>query len=281
MTVVVRVLLLVLAAASVASASSSVKGTVVDLNGQSLMAAKVLLLNPVDQKVLYETTVVQGSFRFESVAPQSYFVSIHSRGFREYADSVSVAQEQAADMGRLTMSIGRLEEWFGGEPTLSAEYLVDSHVRTLAGIRLMTVCEYMNIRSQAPISYSWVGVTIIGILERTPQGSYLRQSCPDSLRSGDYSWLNAIALEEVAGSSSIPGRPNWVESLHPTRPIDEELDPRDRKAHWAAFFGRLQTREKLVAVPCGDGKQCAYGFGAISAPARLLYQKWYDFGGTD
>ena len=280
MPVVIRILLLVLVVVSAASASSSVKGTVVDPNGQSIFEARVLLLNPVDQKVLYETRVERGTFRFDTVAAQSYFINVKALGFREHADSVSVAQDQAVDMGRIIVSLGRVEEWFGGEPTWSAEDLVDAHVRTLAGIRLMTVCEYMNIRSQAPISYSWVGVTIIGILERTPQGSFLRQTCPDSLRSGDYSWPNAIALEEIAGSNSIPASPNWVESLHPTRPIDEELDPRDRKGHWAAFYGRLETRDKLVAVPCGNGKQCAYGFGAISAPARLLYQKWYDFGGT-
>ena len=293
----VRLLFLALVVASAASASSSVTGTVVDPYGQSFMTARVRLLNPADQKILYETDVSQGTFRIEPIAPQSYFVIIRAQGFMEYTDGVSVAQGQAADMGRLTLRIGLVvESRFenrgiavvpapGAEPSptppLPEPEFVDAHVRILAGVPVMTVCEYLDLRSQAPLSYSWVGVTIIGILERTPQGSFLRQSCRDSLRSGDHSWPNAIALEEIAGSVSIPGRPNWVESLHPTRPMDEELDSRDRKAHWAAFFGRLQTREKLVAVPCGDGKQCAYGFGAISAPARLLYRKWYDFGATD
>jgi P pilus assembly chaperone PapD len=105
---VIRVLLLVLVAASAASASSSVKGTVVDPNGQSFSGAKVLLLNPVDQKVLYETVVVQGTFRIEPVAPQSYFINIKALAFREHADAVSVAQDQAVDMGRITISIGLL-----------------------------------------------------------------------------------------------------------------------------------------------------------------------------
>ena len=173
----IRILLLVLVVASAASASSSITGTVVDEAGNSI-PARVLLSNPVDQKVLYATEALRGTFRFEPVAPQSYFVSVQAQGFREYADSVSVAQNQPADMGRITLRIGRLEEWFGGEPTLTAEYLVDAHVRTLAGIRLMTVCEYMNIRSKAPLSYSWVGVTIIGMTGADAAGQFVAAIVP-------------------------------------------------------------------------------------------------------
>ena len=276
----IRILLLVLVAASVASASSSVKGTVVDSNGQSFSGARVVLLNPVDQKVLYETTVVQGTFRIESIAPQSYFLGIQTPGFREYSDAVSVAQDEAVDMGRITMSLGRLEEWFGGEPTLSAEDLVDAHVRTVFGYRVMTVCEYLNLRSKAPLSYGF-GVILIGILVETPQGSWLRQTCRDSLRSGDYPWPNGIALEAKPGYQNIPGNLDWANFLpHLARPSNEELDPRDREGRWVAFFGPLRTRDKLVVVPCGNGKQCGYGFGAISAPALLLYQKSHELGGT-
>jgi hypothetical protein len=280
MAVVTRILFLVFVAASVASATSSVKGIVVDPKGGPISGASVLLLDPVDLKVLYETKVVRGTFRIDPIAPQSYFINIKALGFREYADSVSVAQEQAVDMGRITLSLGRLEEWFGGEPTLSAEDLVDAHVRTVFGYRVMTVCEYLNLRSATPLSYGF-GVILIGILVETPQGSWLRQSCRDSLRSGDYSWPNAIALEPKPGYQNIPGNLDWANFLpHLARPSNEELDPKDREGRWVAFFGPLQTRGKLVAIPCGNGRQCAYGFGTISAPALLLYQKSHEFGGT-
>jgi hypothetical protein len=114
----IRTLFLALMAIFVASANSSVKGTVVDVTGKSVFLAQVQLLDPVDQKVLYETRVGPDGFRIEPVAPQSY-------------------------------------------------------------------------------------------------------------------------------------------------------------------FGRLQTRERLAAVPCGSGKLCGYGYGAISAPARLLYQSWHDFGAAN
>jgi hypothetical protein len=251
---------------------------VVDSTGRSFSDAKVRLLNPADQKVLYETKVVQGVFRIEPVAPQSYFVSIQLIGFREYAAAVSVGQDQSVDMGRIAMRFERPEEWIGGEPLFSAEDLADAHLPTVFGYRVMTVCEYLKIRSVAPLSYV-LGVIVIGILVQTPQGSYLRQSCPESLRSGDYSWPNAIALEEYPGRRSIGGRVDWADFLpHLSRPSAEELDPRDREGRWAAFLGTLQTRGNLVAIPCGSGQYCAYGYGAISAPARLLYQVWHDFG---
>ena len=287
-----RILLLVLAAASVASASSSVKGTVVDEDGNSV-PARVLLLNPVDQKVLYATDALQGTFRIESVAPQSYFVDIRTQGFPGYTDAVSVAQDQAVDMGRITLYVWRVRsrfEYRGVQvvvdsepwptPSLPEPEYVDAHVRAVLGFPKMTVCEYLNLRSVAPIWYP-EGAVVIGILVVTPQGSYLRQSCRDTLRSGDYSWPNAIALEVDEGSRNFHGRLNWSAFLpYLTRPSDKELDPRDREGRWAAFFGRLETTDKLVAVPCGSGKQCAYGFGAISAPAQLIYSNRYVFGGT-
>jgi hypothetical protein len=253
---------------------------VVDPKGGAVSVGSVLLLDPVDLRVLYETEVVHGTFRFEPVAPQSYFLSVKTPGFREYSDSVSVAQDAAVDVGRITLILGRLEEWFGGKPELSAEDLVDSQVRTVLGYRVMTVCEYLRMRSVVPLSYGF-GAILIGILVETPQGSYLRQSCHESLRSGDYSWPNAIALEVKPWSKSIPGHLDWADFLpHLRRPSDEELDPGDRNGRWAAFFGPLQTRGNLVSMSCGSGKRCANGYGAISAPARLLYQQSYDFGAT-
>jgi len=275
---VIRLLFMVLVAASAGNASSSLVGAVIDPQGRPISRAQVLLLNPVDQKVLYETSVVQGTFRIDPVAPKSYFINIKALGFQEYADSVSVAQDQSVDMGRIAVKIGRLEEWCGGEPTSSAQDLVDAHVHTEQGYRMMTVCEYLNLRAKAPLSYG-SGAIVIGILVQTPQGSWLRQSCRGSLRSGDYSWPNAIALEEDTSFTGTSGGLNWADFLpHLTRPGNEELDPRDRAGNWAAFFGPLRTRDKLVAVPCGNGEQCAYGFGAISAPAGLLYRKSYYFG---
>jgi hypothetical protein len=274
-SLVIRTLFLVLVAASAASASSSIKGVVSAENGQLIFDAKVRLLNPANQEVLYETSVVHGTFRIEPVEPGSYFLSVKAVGFRECADSVSVAQDQAVDMGRIAVRVGPTAPDIVLPPTppLPKPGSVDEHVRFVHGIPVMTVCEYLNLRSVAPLVYP-AGVIVIGILVQTPQGSRLQQSCRDSLRSGDYFWPNAIALEG-AGSSRL----NWADFLpNLTRPSNEELDPRDREGNWAAFVGRLETRDgRLAAAPCGSGKMCGYGYGAISAPAQLLYHDSYYF----
>jgi hypothetical protein len=266
---------------------------VVHKDGRPVLdGAKVLLLNPVDQKVLYETDAVQGAFRFESVAPQSYFVSVKTRVFADGTDAVSVAQDQAVDMGRITLYGWRFQSRFYEQvqvvpapgsspwPKPPEPVFIDAHIRDVHGHPVVTVCQYLNLISATPMSYGF-GAIVIGILVETPQGSYLRQSCGDSLRSRGYSWPNAIALEEKPGDKIIPGNLDWADFLpRLSRPSDEELDPRDRGGRWAAFFGSLETRDKLVAVPCGNGKLCGYGYGAISAPARLLYRKSHEFGGT-
>jgi hypothetical protein len=83
------------------------------------------------------------------------------------------------------------------------------------------------------------GAVVIGILVETPQGSYLRQSCRDTLRSGDHFWPNAIALEAYTGPSYFLAGGSSVVP-HSARPSNEALDPRDREANWTAFYGRLE-----------------------------------------
>ena len=274
----IRDLFLVLVAASVASASSSVRGLVSTEQGHADVPASVSLLNPVSQKVVYQTRVVQGTFRFESVKPGSYFLTVEFVGMTKYTDLVSVAHDQVVDMGTITLRPEPVApDYMMGWSTTSLPKLeaVDAHVRNVMGVPMMTVCEYLKLRSATPLVYRY-GAIVVGILVQTPQGSWLRQSCRDTLRFGDYSWPNAIALEE--SKSGSPSGMNWADYVpHLTRPSNEELDPWDREGNWAAFFGPLETRGNLVAAPSGSGRLCANGYGAVCAPARLLYNYSYYF----
>jgi len=57
--------------------------------GQAYFQGSSPFVNPVDQKVLYETSVVQGTFRIDPVAPKSYFINIKALGFQSTRTQVS------------------------------------------------------------------------------------------------------------------------------------------------------------------------------------------------
>jgi hypothetical protein len=262
-----------------ASADVRVSGTVIDPDGSPSSGAGVSLRNPADQRAIYETTTDSlGTFRIDAVAPRSYFVVIRSRTFDgEYWDAVTVAPEQAVNLGKISFPLPKypLSEIYIDPATRPKR--LDDDVRDVHGSRVLTVCQYLSFRAKEPLSYP-TSVIVIGILVKTPEGSWLRQSCRESLRSGDYIWPNAIALEGETRSTRIPGPYGWADYLpHLSQPSDADMEASDRDGKWAAFIGRLETRDKLVAVPCGDGKVCANGYGPISAPARLIYKQSYEF----
>jgi hypothetical protein len=135
------------------------------------------------------------------------------------------------------------------------------------GTLVMTVCELMKEKQALSASMYSYSMVIIGTLVQTQQGSWLQQSCSEPLKSRNFIWPAAVALDGKRASDNL----NTAEVSLASRPHNEEIDPKDQGRTWAAAYGRLDDREDLVAAPCGDdGKLCGYGFGPISAPAQLM-----------
>lgn len=124
-------------------------------------------------------------------------------------------------------------------------------------------------------------VLVIGIVKQTAEGSWLQQSCGDSLKSGDFVWPNAISLKEWGPQEKYWSINNskWENDFAKqlARLSNEKLDPRDRNGRWVAVYGVLDSRDQLVATPCGKGEICGCGYGPLSAPVQLTFQHIYIF----
>lgn len=254
---------------------------------------KVRLLNPLNQDVIKETNPdSELNFTFEDVRPGNYFISFAKYRLMEHVVLVSIEDGINIDIGKQYLLPERKCEgpftpckddghvqYFGsaGNPPEWNPDSVDAHIRSFDGTPLMNVCEYMKIRSMEPIDYPVRRAWVVGTLVETDQGSWLQQPCADSLKSGDFTWPNAITL--VEDKRAQERHKIWLETaskvglsnLIPQIPQNVcEDDLWNEKGPCVAVYGRLETRDNLVATTCDSGKLCAYGYGPISAPAQLI-----------
>jgi hypothetical protein len=239
----------------------------------------------VHQTAIAETTSDNsGAFYFSAVKPGGYFISMFIKGFREHAESVTVQEGQTVNVGKQILRIGLLNDELlpvdiPPRPS-GAEKL--THIPKFYDAYTMTVCEFIKERPALSANRFPYQVIIMGTLVQTPNGSWLQQTCVDSLKSGNFIWPNAIALKEGnndVGKALIQGKSSWrVFPYRLNKPADKEIDPRDRSERWVAVYGELDTRDSLVAAPCGnEGRLCGYGYGAISAPVQLTYYNFHFF----
>ncbi len=255
-----------------------------DLNSNRSIAIphiEIQLLDAANQQIVARTfTDKTGAFQFENVKPGGYFARSEYTGFKEHVAAISVNSGQETNIGKHILRARPLtEELFtvdknGRSPEQERwekDFARFDHIRHINTIMVMTVCEFMREQPALSTRRYDMPVIIIGTLVQTLQGNWLQQSCSEPLKSGDFVWPAAVSLNEVDTKQAIKLMlPNDDRLAIVTRPPDEEIDPKDRGRTWAAAYGRLDTRENLVAAPCGDDrKQCGYGFGSISAPAQL------------
>jgi len=161
------------------------------------------------------TTIIRsdGSFSFENLHSGEYIVNVpHTY---DHPVAVSLEENESKNIGGQSflyypMEIGHYlsvidkttgkeievkREWRAPFPQeLDSRYPVNSF-----GNKVLTVCEYLKMRADYPISYpagTGAGVIIIGNLVRTPEGSWLRQSCGNPVRAGVHIWPDAIFLSD-------------------------------------------------------------------------------------
>jgi hypothetical protein len=268
-------------------------------DGSPLRDGTVQVLDALNQKIQYETTSEStGEFTVVNVKPGSYFINMNLFNrllFMDHPISISIKDNQTVNIGNqrlklipFTDTIGVPKNKLPNPPNLplTAMEILDPY-RQADGTPVMTVCEYMKIRSTEAL-YWHSTIFIVGILEQTTQGMWLKQTCNNNLRSGDFTWPNAIALQKSDNTMAID---NFIKGLRLVNrdyndiikmPNYNAMDPKDRNGNWVAVCGsKLITRDGLVAAPCGNNNTCGFGYGLISAPAQLSYEDIHYFKGSE
>ena len=90
----VCVTFLLLAGSASAQFTGNIQGTVEDPSGAAVPQAKVALLNLATQAAAATTTDATGSFRFLSLAPGSYKITVEATGFAKAEATVSLDTNQ-------------------------------------------------------------------------------------------------------------------------------------------------------------------------------------------
>src|SRR5580700_10127097 len=87
-------------------------GTVVDPGDAAVPGAQVELKNIATGAVITTTTGAEGIFRFNSLVPATYSLTIKpSTGFKTYQESsIDVTASEIRDLGRIPLSLGQITE---------------------------------------------------------------------------------------------------------------------------------------------------------------------------
>jgi hypothetical protein len=280
---------------TIQAVGGTIKGSVFDLMYREPVPGDLVQLLDTETRTVLLSAVTDrnGDFKFENVKSGHYFINTSMDGFSDQPAAASVQEKKTADIGKLYLRVHSFTDSHfthrgvqvykpDGKPLMKETIPppIDVHLKSLHGIPIMTVCDYLELRNSKPIYYMDPGAIVIGILEQTEQGSWLKQTCNDSLRTGDYIWPNAIMLHELEERGPPYIRKDlWDNEYIPqlVNPFFIERELSDSEAQWVAVFGGLKTREVLIAAPCEVKPLCGFGFGPVSAPAQLNYRYIYYF----
>ena len=87
-------------------------GTVADPGDASVPGARVELMNIATGAVIATTTGAEGIFRFNSLVPATYNLTIKpSSGFKTYVqNNIEVTASEVRDLGRISLALGAVTE---------------------------------------------------------------------------------------------------------------------------------------------------------------------------
>jgi len=185
---------------------SSITGTILPgSNGIEVMLYGALIPKKT-------TANMDGSFSFENLSSGEYIVNISKPGYYDHPVAISLKENESQDTGEHYLQRYPAENDFILESGNAVENIevtapsgLDGQYPKISDIKVLTVCEYLKIRAVQPLTYVQWGVIIIGNLVQTPEGSWLQQSCGNSVKSGNHSWPDAIFLDNVDNmSNNIP-----------------------------------------------------------------------------
>lgn len=236
-----------------------------------------------------ETVIVNndGAFLFKNLSSGEYIINIVSTGNYDHPVVVLLGENESKDIGEQRLAPYPIYSSFFVDVNAGLPKLypidIDRQYPVISGHKVLTVCEYLKIRPDYPLFYSYFQrVIIIGNLMQSSEGSWLQQSCKNPVKSGAHTWPDTVFLGNKVDSI----RETMVESDY-TTVIDsnnnvlkeankrfgkEFIQNNSNNNYFAvAVIGQLITRDNLVYVKCGDEKTCGFGYGPIAAPAQIEY----------
>jgi len=101
--------LLLFSAASFAQFTGNIQGSVRDASAAAVSKASVLLVNPATQVTRNTTTDESGNYRFLSLAPGSYKVTVEASGFKKTETEVVLLTEQTLSVP-ISLTVGAATE---------------------------------------------------------------------------------------------------------------------------------------------------------------------------
>ena len=278
-----------------ASPGSSISGTLLSSDGSPgyfspIDKIEVQLYDALMQQIT--TTIIRndGSFSFKNLRSGEYFINISytydhpAAMYYDHPVAVSLEENESKNIGRqqlLKFSTMKSDVWVIDVKTvklMESEWtalfpreLDSRYPVTSSGNKVLTVCQYLKMRTNYPLAYV-DNVIIIGNLVQTPEGSWLQQSCGNPVKAGAHIWPDAISLNDV--NVHKQGVDRYVYDLKETdylhgRNYIQSNSSDDIVA--VAVIGRLTTSDNLVYVKCGEEKTCGFGYGPIAAPAQIIY----------
>jgi len=244
--------------------------------------ATAQLYNPVTREIQMSVNIASsGYFSFGEITPGEYIVNISSPFYMDHPvaisvkEGINVIEEQILKYSR-SGSGGNIGypvnapaiEWQPSDEFLKREAALGKQP-SVSGYAIFTVCELLSVES-----FQWIhtsSVIIIGNLVQTPEGSWLEQQCGNTLKSGTYSWPDAIFLKKNSSDSKrLTFILEDVDKRFGKEFIQNNVN--DDSVAVAVAGGRLIFSDDLVQIKCGEEKTCGFGYGPIAAPMQIDYE---------
>src|SRR5690349_17891955 len=94
------------------STTGTLLGTVSDPGDAAVPGARIELINAATGAVVSTTTGAEGIFRFNSLVPATYTLTIKApSGFKAYSQSnIDVTANEVRDLGKIALSLGAITE---------------------------------------------------------------------------------------------------------------------------------------------------------------------------
>ena len=177
--------------AAFAQFTSSVQGTVQDPSGAGIPKATVQLVNTATKSVQTATTDGSGIFRFLSLAPGSYKITVEAPGFAKSEVDVTLLTEQSLSVP-IALKVGSVSEAL--TVTTEAPVVDTTDSRT-----------QLTLENQAVAQLPIVGRNLVTLVTMAPGASGLGTSASGSPASGVD---NYSTEEQVDASANGQGQNN-------------------------------------------------------------------------